>query len=80
MILEIHLVFFYTFTKVRKCGQHPGKMSRVGVGGNFHVFSFTFFRPFEHICVCFFFFWLEKSIIFTDGGNPPTHSRKTPQK
>ena len=33
MIWEIHLsIFFDTFTKVRTCGQHPGRMSRVGMG------------------------------------------------
>ena len=33
MIWEIHLSIFDTFTKVRTCGrgQHPGRMSRVGV-------------------------------------------------
>ena len=61
-------VFFDTFTKVRTCGQHPGKMSRVEGGGHFYVFSFFHVSEHsEHIWV-FFFFWLEKLIIFTDGG------------
>ena len=41
-------VFFDTFTKVKTCGrgQHPGRMSRLGVWGHFYVFSF--FHVSEH--------------------------------
>ena len=45
MIWEIQ--FFDTFTTVRTCGQHPGRMSRVGVGGG-HFYVFSFFYVSEH--------------------------------
>ena len=44
-------VFFDTFTKVRTCGQHPGRMSRVGG----HLFVLSFLHVSEHSeHICFF--------------------------
>ena len=46
------------FTKVRMCGQHPGMMSRVGVGWVIsYVFSFLHVseQP-KHILFCFLLF------------------------
>ena len=46
---------FDTFTKVRMCGQHPGRMSRVGV----RVRSFfCFFLQFQSILSIFVLFLL----------------------
>ena len=49
------------FTKVRMCGQHPGMMSRVGVGWVIsYVFSFLHVseQP-KHILFFFAFFGLK---------------------
>ena len=50
MIWEIHLSIFDTFTKVRTCGrgQHPGRMSRVGVGHNGEKNCIALFHVSEH--------------------------------
>ena len=57
MIWEIHLGVFDTFTKVRTCGHHPGRMSGVGlVGVIFMSLLFYMFKIFPSIYVIFFFF------------------------
>ena len=71
MIWEIHLGIFDTFTKVRMCGQHPGRMSMVGVGGHFYVFSFLHVSEHsEHICFVFLLFLVEETNFFHGWGVP----------
>ena len=69
------MIFFDTFPLVKTCGQHPGRMSRVG--GHFYVFSFFHVSEHsEHICVFFFLFLVEKLIIFMDHFPFPENSAK----
>ena len=63
-------VFFYNLTKVRKCGQHPGRMSRVGWGAViFMSLVFFMFQSILNIFFCFFF--VEKINHFQGWGVPP---------
>ena len=66
MIWEI-LGMFDTFTKLRTYGQHPGRMSRMGVGGRGLIFVSLVFYMFQSILNIFFFafFGRKKLIIFT---------------
>ena len=53
MIWEIHMGFFYTFSKGKKV-QHPVRMSRLGWGvwGHFYVFNFSHVSEHSWGCVC----------------------------
>ena len=64
-------VFFDTFTKVRMCGQHPGRMSRVVVRVVIFM-SLVFFSCFRAFWTYLFFcfFWLKK-FSFTHCCLPP---------
>ena len=57
------------------CGQHPGMTSRVGVV-IFMSLVFYMFQSILNISWFFPFFWLEKLIIFMDGGYPPPPIRE----
>ena len=77
---------FDTFNKVRRWGQHPGRMLGLGEGGwgrgrrgdggkggQFYIFSLLHVSEHsEHFC--FWLFLVEKNNYFHGGGYPP-HSR-----
>ena len=49
---------FDTFTKLRTYGQHPGRMSRMGVGGRGLIFVSLVFYMFQSILNIFFLLFL----------------------
>ena len=58
MIWEIHLGMFDAFSKLRACGRHPGRMSRMGVGGRGLIFVSLVFYMFQNILNIFVVFLL----------------------
>ena len=66
MIWELHLGIFHTFTTARMCGQHSGRMSRVGLGG-FISMSLVFYI----LNIFFLLFLIGKFNCFHGWGVPP---------
>ena len=71
MIWELYLGIFDTFTKVRACGQHPGRMLRVVLGGV--IFMSLVFYMFQSILNISFFveFFCWKNLSFSQMGGSP---------